>query len=433
MNGQELVSAWHELSLMFCLCFSAPVAPTFQALLLGWVLTTTRHTISGIIPFARLQSERPHDAYHYLFPHARWRPAWLWEKWSRFVVSRFAPAGRIPLDLDDTLFHKSGRKVDGAGWWRDAVRSTGTRTVQALGLNLVLLTLRVTAPWGGEPLGLPLNLRLHRKGGPSLLDLAEEMLVEVAKWLPEREFSLCADGFYASLAGRKLPRCHVTSRMRRDAALYELPPVRRRKGQRGRRRQKGARLSTPEKMASHVRKWVRCTTHERGHERERLLYARQVIWHGVCGAQPVLLVMSRDPAGVEEDDFFFTTDVAVKPENVVNGMAGRWSIEDTFRNTKQFLGGEELQVWKGAGPERAAHVSFLLYGLVWTWYLLYGQACSKLYQPEWYAHKEHPSFQDALYALRQALWSERIFRRFENAPVPARISRFLAHALAACA
>jgi hypothetical protein len=24
MNGQELVSAWHDLSLMFSLCFSAP-------------------------------------------------------------------------------------------------------------------------------------------------------------------------------------------------------------------------------------------------------------------------------------------------------------------------------------------------------------------------------------------------------------------------
>jgi len=433
MNDLELVSAWNELSLMFCLCFSAPVAPTFQALLLGWVLTTARHTISGIIPFARLQSCRPHDAYHYLFPHARWSPAWLWQKWARFVVNQLAPAGRIQLDLDDTLFHKSGRKVDGAAWWRDAVRSTGTRTVHALGLNLVLLTLRVNAPWGGEPIGIPINLRLHRKGGSTLLDLAVEMLSEVAGWLPNREFSLCADGFYASLAGRKLPRCQVTSRMRCDAALYELPPTQRRKGQRGRRPQKGARLPTPKVMAAHVRNWARCTTQERGKTRERLLYARPVLWYGVCGAQPVLLVISRDPTGVEKDDFFFTTDLEVKPEAAVNGMAGRWSIEDTFRNTKQYLGGEEPQVWKGAGPERVAHISFLLYGMVWTWYLLHGHGRSQLYTPEWYSQKEHPSFQDALYALRQALWRERIFSRFEKAPVPARISRFLAHALAACA
>ena len=433
MNDTELVSAWNGLVFIFSCSFSAPVGPTFQALLLGWVLTTGRHTITGIIGFARLQSQRPHDAYHYLFPHARWQPSWLWEKWTRFVVKRLVPAGRIQLDLDDTLFHKSGRQVNGAGWWRDAVRSTGTRTVHALGLNLVLLTLRVSAPWGGEPIGIPVNLRLHRKGGPSLLELAEAMIVEVAAWLPERDFSLCADGFYASLAGRKLPRCQVTSRMRYDAALYELPPTRRRKGQRGRHRQKGTRLPTPKVMAAHVRKWLRCTTQERGKSRERLLYVRQVLWYGVCGAQPVLLVISRDPNGVEKDDFFFTTDLEAVPQAPVEGMAGRWSIEDTFRNTKQYLGGEEPQVWKGQGPERAAHIAFLLYGLVWTWYALYGHRRSEVYKPEWYSHKERPSFQDALYALRQALWQERIFSRFEKAPAPARICRFLAHALAAAA
>ena len=30
------------------------------------------------------------------------------------------------------------------------------------------------------------------------------------------------------------------------------------------------------------------------------------------------------------------------------------SIEDTFKNTKQSLGSEEPQTWKGQGPERAA-------------------------------------------------------------------------------
>jgi hypothetical protein len=433
MNGTDLVSAWNGLLLMFSFVFSAPVAPTFQALLAGWVLATGRRTISGIIPFADPEGKRPHDAYHYLFPHAKWYSADLWRCWARFVVEKFASTGRVPLDLDDTLFHKSGRKVDGADWWRDAVRSTGTHTVHALGLNLVLLTLRVQAPWGGEPLGIPVNLRLHRKGGANLLELAEEMVLELACWLPEREFSLCADGFYASLAGRKLPRCTLTSRMRYDAAIYELPPTQRRPGQRGRNPRKGVRLPTPAQMAPQVRNWTRQTTQERGQARARLLYARVVLWYAVCKSQPVLLVISRDPAGKEKDDFFFTTDLTVAPQAVVEKTAGRWCIEDTFRNTKQFLGGEEPQVWKGAGPERAADLCFLLYGLVWVWYLLYGHARSTPYRPPWYSQKERPSFQDALYALRQALWRQRIFSKFEKVPVPARIVRILVHALAACA
>jgi len=38
---------------------------------------------------------------------------------------------------------------------------------------LVVVTLRVQPPWGGEPLGLPINVRLHRKKELTTLDLAE--------------------------------------------------------------------------------------------------------------------------------------------------------------------------------------------------------------------------------------------------------------------
>lgn len=432
MCDPDLISAWNSQLSMFFFAFSQPVQPVFQHMLSGWILATGRRTICGIIPFADPQSRRPHDAYHYFFSQAKWHCDTLWWCWTLFVVRQFVTSGRVPLDLDDTLFHKSGRKVDGAAWWRDAVRSTGTKTVHALGLNLVLLTLRVQAPWGGEPIGIPINMRLHRKDGPTLLELAEEMLSDLARWLPEREFSLCADGFYAPLAGRSLPRCVLTSRMRCDAAIYELPPLRR-AGQRGRKPQKGIRLPTPQKLAGRVRKWVRQTTLERGQSKERLLYAQQVLWFSVCGSQPVLLVISRDPTGHEPDDFFFSTDIQLLPAAVVEGMAGRWCIEDTFRNTKQFLGGEEPQVWKAPGPERAAAMSFLLYGMVWVWYLRQGAAHSKPYQPQWYSQKERPSFQDALYALRKALWRQRIFSKFEKSPVPARIVRILVHALSACA
>jgi hypothetical protein len=45
---------------------------------------------------------------------------------------------------------------------------------------------------------------------------------------------------------------------------------------------------------------------------------------------------------------------------------GRWSIEDTFKNTKQSLSSEEPQTWKGQWPERAAVISLWLYSMVWA-------------------------------------------------------------------
>ena len=432
MNEREFVSSWHSVLLMFSFAFSEPVAGTWVRLMTGWVLATGRRTVSGIIPFADPHGVRSHDSYQYLVRKAKWSATSLWWHWTYWLVPLFAPTGRVLLDLDDTLFHKSGRRVAGAAWWRDAVRSTGTRTVHALGLNLVVLTLRVQPPWGGEPIGIPVNMRLHCKDGPSLLDLAAEMIAEVAAWLPERELSLCADGAYASLAGRALPRTTVTSRIRRDAALYE-PPTPRKPTQRGRPRKRGARLPSPTEMAKRVRDWTLIQVQERGHVVERLVFVRLVLWYEVCGTQPVLLVLSRDPTGHQPDDFFFTTDTSTQPGAVLSNVAGRWSIEDTFRNVKQYLGGEEPQVWQGKGPERAAMLSLFLYGLVWVWFLRHGWRTTTVQRPAWYRHKPHPSFQDALSALRRVLWAKRIFRSSGSTVVPRKIVTVLIRALAASA
>ena len=91
------------------------------------------------------------------------------------------------------------------------MRSTRNKVVYAWGLNIVLLMLPLHPPWGGEPLGLPVNLRIYRKNsGQSHLDLVVEMVLELAEWFPERAFELCGDGAYAPLAGRNLPRTHVS-------------------------------------------------------------------------------------------------------------------------------------------------------------------------------------------------------------------------------
>jgi hypothetical protein len=391
----------------------------FVALISGWILCTGRRTITGIIPFADPQGWHAHDAFHRLLPKARWEMDALWKLLTALLVQTFAPRGTIELDLDDTLFHRWGRKVCGAGWWRDPVRSTGKQTVCAWGLQVVVLTLRVYPPWGGEPLGLPILMRLHRKDGDSLLELAQAMLQLLAVWLPDRTFRLHADGFYAPLAGplgRQEPvRFHLVSRMRRDAVLYQPVPKTRRRKRRGRPRTKGPRLSTPEQMARRVRTWRLVTTTERGQEKKRLVYTRPVLWYHVLKT-PVLLVISRDPAGKERDDFFFTTDLSLTAASVIGGFAGRWSIEDTFKNTKQFVGGQEPQTHKGPGPERAAMLSLWLGSLVWLWFLRQPRKAHKVARPAWYPGKMHPSFQDAWAALRRHLWRQRIKTMFGQSP-----------------
>ena len=426
-----IFSTWSELLQQFFPIFTAPGSQIFLQLITGWVLCTMRRTVTGMIPFADPLGEHAHDAYHRFFPDARWEVARLWQWLAVILIRTLRPQGIITLALDDTLFHRSGRKINGAGYWRDAVRSTKAHIVYAWGLNLVVLTLQVQPPWGGEPLGLPINMRLHRKEGPTLIELAMQMINEARCWLPERQFRVVGDGFYACLAGKPIGQTPIISRIKRNANLYDLPGPRRRK-RRGRPRQRGKKLAKLEKMAAHIQNWRQVTFCQRGEIVKRRVYTRIVLWYTVTRT-PILLVISRDPKGKEKDDFFFTTDVKMTPAEVLGCYADRWAIEDTFKSTKQHLGGQQPQTWQREGPERAAALSLWLYAVVWLWYL--GQKARQRYfiVHPWNPLKSSPSFLDAIACLRRHLWSERIKYMFGQSAVHDKKIEFLLDALAPAA
>lgn len=426
-----IISTWTDIIQQFFPIFTAPGAQIFSHLVTGWILCTTRKTITGIIPFADPCFQRAHDAYHRFFPDCHWDINRLWQILTLMLVKLFCPKGIITIALDDTLFHHCGRKINGAGYWRDAVRSTKKNIVYAWGLNLVVLTLQIRPPWGGEPLGLPVNMRLHRKNGDTLIELAMRMVNQIHQWLPERQFRLVADGFYATLAGKQMPQAHLVSRIQRNAKIFDLPRKKRKKT-RGRPRKKGKRIASPQKMTSYIQDWKLVEFCQRGNMIKRLVYTRQVIWYWVSH-QPILLVISRDPAGKERDDFLFTTDLTMTAEEVLECYNDRWAIEDTFKNTKQFLGGQQPQTYKGQGPERAAALSLCLYSMVWLWYLRQKSKVRTCRVQPWYRQKTTPSFADALCCLRRELWSQRIKYMFGNSAVHDKKFEFLMEALASAA
>lgn len=426
MSVQSITSTWHGILKQFFPVFSTPTAGIFAAMATGWVLCTGRRTITGIYQFADPAGIKSHDAYHRFLREGRWEMASLWKMLGMLLVRALCRGLVIHLDADDTVYHHCGRKVNGAGWFRDAVRS-GTRLVFAHGLNLIVVTLRIYPPWGGEPLALPINMRLHRKDGAKPCRLLEEMLRQIACWMPEKRFIVHFDGFYASLADTAIDNVTYVSRMRKHSLIYELTPPRK-PHTKGRTRKRGARLPWPEELAGQVRDYRLVVTTERGKKRKRLAWCKKVIWYNMS-RRPVLMVISRDPTGREKDDFFFTTDLDAAAGEVISGFAGRWAIEDTFKNTKQLLGGQEPQSFKGKGPQRGAAMSFWLYSAVWLWYLEQKNWRTGLPIRPWYLAKSRPSFADAIANLRRTLWLQRIKVTIENMPVHQKIPECIIAAL----
>jgi len=389
--------------------FTAPSYAIFTDLATGWVCAPGRRTITAMIAVADPAGRRAHDAYHRFVRDGAWSMHRLWQALTGHLVARFAPTGVVELACDDTLLHHQGRNVEGAGTFRDAVRSTLGRVVYARGLNLVVITLTVHPPWGGCPIAVPVNARVHRKhDATTTIDHARQMLTEIAGWLPDRNLHLSADGAYATLA-RDLPAgVQLTCRMRRDAALYEAPPPR--TGKRGRPRTKGDRLPTPTHLSTTVpaRSWTSVQVHVRATTVTKLVHVVDVLWYRVNKTSLVRLVIVRDPDGNQPDDYFFTTDLTATPAEVISRYADRWAIEICFRDVKQDLGAHNPQSWKRQGPERAAALSLWLHAATWCWYLdthPHGQTWTP--RP-WYRTKTTPSFLDALAALRRTLWSQRI-------------------------
>jgi hypothetical protein len=388
--------------------FSAPGFALFSRLLTGWVLAPGRRTIAAMFIAGDPQGIRSLDAYHRFVRCGRWSIDALWRPLVLFMVGALAKDGPVVVVIDDTLFKKSGRKVEGTGIFRDTARSSIFRAVYARGLSVVIATLEVRPPWGGCPIALPISVRLHKKGGPTTVELATEIMCQLASWLPERSFALRVDAAYASLIGRGLPRTSVTARLRRDARLFEGPPQR--TGKRGRPRVRGARLESPDAMSKRLANsdFDLVEYNCRGKTVAALVWSTRALWYKVDSRRLVTVLIARDPAGVLADAFFVSDDEDATDAEILAAYAGRWAIEVTNREVKQCLGAEDPQCWKYQGPERAAHLSLWLYSAIWTWYIgTFGTEVTWTPRP-WYRQKATPSFLDALAALRRTLWAERI-------------------------
>lgn len=412
-----LTPTWPTLLHLFKDCFTAPARRLFEQLVTAWVLCPGRRTLTRLWAVIPPPGRRPYGAYARWLRDGKWSMDELWRRLLGALLDGVSANQELTLLLDDTLAKKTGREIEGAGIFRDPVLSTASYTVASWGLNLVIVALRVTPPWAGEPLALPILVRVHRKEKAelTLVELAATMVLQITRWLPDRRFRLVADGAYASLVGYELPRTVVVTRLRRNAALYELAPPR--TGRRGRPRRKGARLPTPLQLAATVTDWATRPVSLRAKIVERQLWSRQILWYEAAGARSLWLVIVRDPAGRERDDFFVTTDIDVEPALIAAAYADRWAIEDTNRNVKQYLGAEDPQSWVRMGPERAVSLACWLYAMVWHWFT--SRQAETLIWPDrpWYPSKRTPAFADALAALRRQIWGQAISVTSAETPV----------------
>lgn len=428
-----IVTVFDSLLQTLCVIFHTPSAVNCQTLAYGLVLCLGRPTVRNMLRATNREVTKHESAYHRFFARAEWSiDAVAQLLLCQIIIPLFVPEGVLHLAGDDTTCAKSGRRVAYAAKYRDASGSQNAVTSWLWGHNWVVLCVIVVCPWNPlRKLHLPLMARLYRPEedcGQSPFrtkpELVGEMVRKVASWVGVRRIELSADGAYACRGSVQSlpPQSVLVSRVRSDATLYALPPARTLK--RGRPKAKGARLPKLKEIAERA-EFARGRVRRYGREEEVLTHSFVCLWWSVS-KKPIRVVVVRDPAGKEKDDYFFTTGVAMGAEAVVEGYGGRWGVEEALRELKQSSGMDEVQSWSGRAVWR--QVPFVL-----AVHLLVQVAGYESLSAEVKVGGEVPSFSRLLTRLRLELWGERISTALAQDEKQTKIMELLQEALATAA
>ncbi|MCP4407518.1 MAG: transposase [Gammaproteobacteria bacterium] len=288
--------------------------------------------------------------------------------------------GRVLVAVDDSINNKCGRKIFGGGFFHDHTAKLNqpsypwSQNIVAIGLLKI-----VKGRWSCLPLAfrfyfmkkdIEADVVTARKSGrtvafQSKMAQALEMLKAVAAQFADTPVLVVADSWFGNNGlWRPLRESgfafDLLSRLRANITLYDLPPARV-PGQRGRTRKYGVRLGSVADCAAGYRDLARVVS--------VFLYGkRREVW---AYDQVLMLKTLRCPVRVvwvfrkTRWVAFFTTDLTLSVEQVIEYYGARWKIESGFKEIKQEIGSARSQVRNAHAVIN--HLNFCMMATTLTW------------------------------------------------------------------
>jgi len=429
----QLVTSFTQFIQPLASEFSRPSFAKLQILLAGWIFTG-RRTVTAMLVAAGVAGHRHHSAFHRLFAKDRWSCDAVGLRVFDLIRRRLPDGQPVRLALDDTLTRKKGPKVFGAGMHHDPQLSSRSKTVTVWGHSWVVLCVLVRLPFCRErTFSLPVLMRLYlnknasakaRRAYRTRPELGVELLRVLCKRFPRQRFRVAADSAYGGQSVLlNLPdNCDLTSRLGLNARLYGPVPERK-PGTNGRPRKRGDRLPSPDQMLD-----------ERADRRIELnIYGRRDRLRVVCTVarvyaapnRPLRVVVIEALSGGRGREVFYSTDLSLTAEELLEHYAQRWSIEVTFRDAKQSLGFDQPQGWSRGAVRRTAPVALWLYSLIVLWFDASGQQAYRPVNRPWYPQKSRASFADMLRTLRRASIRENLLSTPLSGPGSRKVMRIV--------
>jgi hypothetical protein len=389
-------------------------------LIMGILFAQGRRTVSSWLRAAGV-SDDFRDYYYFIAAVGR-KTEILATRLLVLLLSRLPVGDRLLFALDDTPTKRYGPKVQGAGIHHNPTPGPADQKY-LYGHIWVTLAWIVRHPlWG--TIGLPLRAMLYVRAKDigkipkkykwpfqTKLILAARLVEWAAKIVQAAGKSLwiVADGAYAKRPFLKRAAAAgvvVVSRLRKDAALRDVPP-KLKKGQRrprGRPRKYGKNRISLAKRAGQTRGWktIRCLLYnERVSKRYKTFLAT---YRPAGGLIRVVLV--------KEDDrweAFFSTNPSANVVEILEAFADRAAIEQNFHDVKEVWGTGQQQVrnlWANLG---VYHLNLWMHTLVElrAWKKPKREICDRSASP-WDDPGRRPSHADRRKALCRNIIEEQL-------------------------
>lgn len=411
----ESPSEWSEWSVWLAAGLDARHRWRLPVLLLGILFARGRRTVTTWLRAAGISDDFA-DYYYFLEPVGR-KSESIATRLLVLVLQRLPLPERLLAAIDDSPTKRYGPQVEGADIHRNPTPGPADQKY-LYGHIWVALSLCVHHRlWGAVALPLWAMLYVRQQTLPTIprkrgwkfrtkLDLAARLVEWIAPIVKKAGKTLwvVVDGFYTKLPFLKRALeagVVVVGRLRKDAALRDLPPKLRpgqRRG-RGRPRKYGKHRIRLAKRAGQRRGWqtVECTLY--GQRQTKTCKTFLATYRPVGGVIRVVLVK-------EQHGWFalFATDVHASVGEILEAFADRATIEQDFHDVKEVWGAGQQQVRNIWTNVAVFQLCLWMHTLVelWAWNRSHDELVDRNDSP-WDDPQRRPSHANRCKALRQQI------------------------------
>src|SRR3989339_1582444 len=406
-------SQWSEWSEWLAAGLHARNRWRLPVLLTGILFAVGRRTVSSWLRAAGVSCDFQ-DYYYFLAPLGRKTKSVATQLFLLLLRTLSLP-DRLLMVIDDSPTKRYGPKVEGADIHHNPTPGPADQKY-LYGHIWVTLSLALRHPRFGA-LALPLRAMLYvrQKTIPTIpkqrgwrFRTKPELAARLVQWIAAlvkqagKTLRVVIDGGYTKAPFLKpaiATGTTVIGRLRKDAALRDLPRPLRRGEQRGpgRPRTYGKNRISLAKRAGHRQGWqtIECTAYGKTVTKtaKTFLATYKPVGGGIRG-----VIVKEDHGWFP----FFSTDPNATAGEIIESFADRATIEQDFHDVKEVWGAGQQQVRNIWTNVAVYHLNLWIHTLVelWAWNRSHAELCDRSDSP-WDDPERRPSHADRRKALRR--------------------------------